>query len=394
MKKKNIIISAILAAALLAGCAAQPDTMLGTDPNTGADGHTHTAQGDWDWNGKEHWHLCECGEKADAAAHELNDEMRCTGCGAEVWAMDDGSADVYTYDQYGNILRHAYFEADGNMASESRYENEYDDAGNLLVSRFYSDGFLQNEDTYAANDSGEYVIEKSTMYYEGGSTLNEYDQNGNMVHMSDTDEAGNVEAEVWYEYAMDADGGFYESKMIERLAEGGKLEAQYNPMGDIIVRIWYDDADNETRVDTWEYEYGEEGEDLWQKQYTDGVLVYEITGYGEFTGSDYSMRYPETIIEYYEDGTRLEQKYGSNGEVETETAYSAGGDVVEVLTYTYETFEDGNWKSIQIHNGDKLVTDKQYAQMDGGSYLQTETVYNEDGTTTVTTYDEDGNAIE
>ena len=384
MKKKNIIISAVLAAAMLAGCGAQPS----------ADGHTHTAQGGWDFNGQEHWNTCECGEKMDAAAHKLGDDMVCSGCGAEVWLMDDGSADVYSYDQYGNTQRYAYFDAEGNMVSESRYENEYDDAGNLLSARFYSDGVLQNEDTYVENN-GEFILAKSTMYYDGGCTVNEYDKYGNMVHMSDTDEAGNVEAESWYEYTMDADGGFYESKYTERLPEGGKLEAQYNPMGDIIVRVWYDEAGNETRVDTWEYEYNEEGQDDWQKQYTDGVLVYEITGYGEYNGSDFSMRYPECIIEYYEDGTRLEQKYGSNGEVETETSYSAGGDVVEVLTYTYETYEDGNWKAIQVFNGDKLVQDKQYARTadDSGSYLETETVYNEDGTTTVTTYDEEGNVI-
>ena len=380
MKKKKIIITAVLAAALLAGCGG---------------GHKHTARGDWDWNGEEHWNICECGEKMDAAAHKLGDDMVCTKCGAEVWLMDDGSADVYSYDQYGNTLRYACFDAEGNMVSESRYENEYDDAGNLQVVRFYSDGVLQSENAYVSNDKGESSLVKSTMYYDGGFTINEYDEYGNMVHMADTDEAGNVEAESWYEYAMDADGGFYESKYTERLAEGGKLEAQYNIMGDILVRVWYDEAGNETRVDTWEYEYNDEGQDAWQKQYTDGMLVYEITGYGEYSNNEFSMRYPECIIEYYEDGTRLEQKYGSNGEIETETSYSANGDVVEVLTYTYETHEDGDWKSIKVYNGDKLVIDKQYAESsDGvGSYLQTETVYNDDGSTEVTTYDEEGNVI-
>ena len=102
MKKKNIIISAVLAAALLAGCGTQP----------AADGHKHTAQGNWDWNAKEHWYNCECGEKMDAAAHKLGDDLICTGCGAEVWVMDDGSADIYSYDQYGNTQRYAYFDAE------------------------------------------------------------------------------------------------------------------------------------------------------------------------------------------------------------------------------------------------------------------------------------------
>ena len=383
MKRKNVVISAVLAAALLAGCGQ-------------SGGHKHVAQGDWDWNGTEHWNICECGKQMDIGAHKLGEDLLCTKCGVEVWEMDDGSADVYAYDQYGNIRRYACFDPEGNMISESRNENEYDDAGNLLASRFYSDGVLQNEDIYAPNADGEYVITKSTMYYEGGCTVNEYDENGNMVYVSDTDEAGNVESEAWYEYAMNDDGEYYESKLTEHLPEGGKLEAQYNPQGDIIGRIWYDENDNVTREDTWEYEYNEDGQELWQKQYTDGVLVYEITGYAEFSSPEYSMRYPETVIDYYEDGTRLVTAHGSNGEVETETTYGANGDVLEVLTYVYETYEDGDYKSTKVYNGDKLVLEKQYAECsDGvGSYVETETAYNEDGTTTITTYDEDGNVIE
>ena len=63
MKKKNIIISAVLAAAMLAGCGTQ----------TGADGHKHTAQGGWDLNGKEHWKTCECGEKMEENLHTWDD---------------------------------------------------------------------------------------------------------------------------------------------------------------------------------------------------------------------------------------------------------------------------------------------------------------------------------
>ena len=91
--------------------------------------------------------------------------------------MEDGSADVYAYDQYGNVLRYVSFDAEGNVTGETRYENEYDDDGNLLVSRQYIDGVLQNEDTYILNDSGEYVLEKTLMYHDGGCTLNQYDQN-------------------------------------------------------------------------------------------------------------------------------------------------------------------------------------------------------------------------
>ena len=75
MNKKNVVISALLTAALLAGCGGQPQ---------GGD-HTHTAKEGWEWNGTEHWQVCECGEKMDAAAHELNDALVCADCGAEVW---------------------------------------------------------------------------------------------------------------------------------------------------------------------------------------------------------------------------------------------------------------------------------------------------------------------
>ena len=377
MKKKNIIISGLLTAALLAGC--------------GGNGHTHAPQGGWKWNGTEHWNLCECEEKFDVAAHKLGDDLVCADCGVEVWLMDDGSADTYTYDQYGNFLTMASFDVEGNVTSESCYEYEYDAEGRILMARYYDNGDLQNEDTYTVDGAGESVITKSMMYYDGESILNEYDADGNVIHVQCINAEGTIIEESWSEYAMNNEGEFYEAKCTMVTEDGQKLIATYNEHDDILSRTWYDAEGNVTSEDTWEYGYNDDGESMWQKDYVAGVLVYEIIGYAELHTEDYSMRYPETVIEYYEDGSKLVKFHGSNGEVETETLYNADGSVASVLTYTYETFEDGNWKSIKVYEGETLVRESQYAMgEDGFSYEETLTEYHEDGTYTVTTFQEDG----
>ena len=381
MKKKNIIISGLLTAALLAGC--------------GGESHTHTAQGGWDWNGVEHWNVCECGEIMDMAAHKTGDDLVCTGCGAEVWVMDDGSADVYSYDEHGNPLRNSSFDPAGNLLSENKYEYEYDENGNMMLCRVYADGELQAEDIYMLHEEGYSILEKSLMYNEGECTLNQYDVDGNVIYVKSEDADGNVTFESWSEYDINNDGEFYESKSTQIDGDGTKLVAEYDIYGGITRREWYDADGNPTRVDTWEYTYNQDGQELWHKEYRDGVLVYEVAGYAEIVEDGYSMRYAETIIEYYEDGTKLVQVNGENGELAMETLYNADSSEIYTRTYAYETFEDGNWKSIKVYQDDKLVQDTQYVMEEGEdwSHKDTETTYHEDGTYTVITFDASEEAV-
>ena len=107
------------------------------------------------------------------------------------------------------------------------------------------------------------------------------------------------------------------------------------------------------------------------------------------------MRYPETVIEYYEDGTKLVSYSGELGEVETETLYNADGSVASVTRYVYETFEDGNWKRITVYKDDVMICDTEYVMDEemGWSRKFMETEYHEDGSKTVFEYDENEEVV-
>ena len=49
--------------------------------------------------------------------------------------------------------------------------------------------------------------------------------------------------------------------------------------------------------------------------------------------------------------SKLEIFHGEHGNPETETLYNEDGSVVNVRSYVYELFENGNWKRIQVYEG-------------------------------------------
>lgn len=314
---KKIIISGILAAALLAGCGTQ-------------DAHSHTPGETWDWNGTEHWKTCECGEKVDAAAHAAGEDMICADCGVELWDLGDGSVDAYSYDEYGNSLRSVSFDAEGNILSEYRCEYEYDDAGNILQSKSYIDGVLESEDFYTMGSEGCMIHTKCVMYMEDGSTtINEYDEYGNVILLQSFDTDGNVTLDSRAEYAQDDDGEFYKVKQTEVYDNGEKIVAAYNSCGDIVHRERYNADGTLEGEDVWEYGYDENGNWQWRKEYVDGKLFHEIVSYAEFSDGSYTMRYPDKVIQYYEDGSYSVMHLDENSEIIEQHDYDADGNKIE-----------------------------------------------------------------
>lgn len=315
---KKIIISGILTMALLAGCGNQ-------------DTHSHTPGETWDWNGTEHWKTCECGEKVDAAAHAAGEDLICTGCGVELWDLGDGGVDTYSHDEYGNLLRYASFDAEGNILSEYRYEYQYDDAGNILLSKSYADGVLQSEDSYTMGSEGWMVPVKGVMYMDDGSTtINEYDEYGNIILVQSFDTDGNLTFDSRSEYAQDDNGGFYEARATEVYDDGVKIVAEYNSWGDITRRERYNADGTLEGEDVWEYGYDETGNEQWRKEYVDGSLTYEIVSYAEVSGEDYTMRYPDQVIQHHEDGTYTVIHLDENDEIIERHDYDADGNEIEI----------------------------------------------------------------
>ena len=383
---KKLMTCGLLAAVLLAGCGNQQAVESSTPETTV---HTHAPAAVYSWNGTEHWHECECGEKLDVATHNIDEDNLCQDCGVEVWDYGDGYADVTAYDEYGNMVRSVSYE-NGTIVSDYLQEHEYDEAGNIVLTRVYVDGDLQNQDEFVLLEDGSVVIKSSTLYMDDGKSYMEYDEEGNLVYSAFINAEGEKYQESWSEYAVGDDGEFYESKTTTVCEDGEKGVAEYNQYEDVTLIQRYDAEGNLTSESIWEYGYNEEGQWTWSNCYKDGRLVQEIPTYADSEFAGYQSHYAETVIDYFEDGSKLVTFTGAHTQVETETWYNADGSVASVTSYAYEFFDDGNYKRIQVYEDDVLVTDTEYVMDAEGffSMKSLKTEYHADGTKTVYEYDE------
>lgn len=232
MKRLFSFVLAVAMAASLTACAEK---------------HTHSAEG-WELNAREHWQICECGEAINTAAHSLDENSKCSVCGAEIWDFGD-FVDVHTYTQYGDSLRITSYDADGSVASETwseygftadgesyetkntmidadgikyigeyneqrdmtawfcydadgnlvteeRYEFEYDTEGRKQVKRAYVSGTLTQELIYklVTEEDGWMNYPGTVIDYhdDGSKTVTEYDENDEIISATTYDAAGNV----------------------------------------------------------------------------------------------------------------------------------------------------------------------------------------------------------
>lgn len=383
MKKMfEIGMACMLSAAMLAGCG-----------STGSEEpapHTHKAAGGWDRNGKEHWQVCECGEKMELAAHTLDESGICSGCGSEVWEFGDGIVDVYTYNADGDLERLTSYDGD-EVISERAIEYEYDADGNKVWEKEYDNGRLMSEVEYKLTAQGESYHFRSTSHQEDGSRfVNEFDEEGNIVVSLGYEADGTMTIEERSEYAYTEDGECYTAKTLGKdYITGIVYDCEYNQYGDILSRVKSDTDGVVDYEERYEREYNEEGQRLWEKTYRDGRLVHEIVGYAVVENEYETIRYPETTITYFEDGTKLVSEYGENSEVATETYYKADGAVDRVVRHEYETDEVGNWTYIRMYENERLLSEQEYAiGEEGWNYVAKLTEYSEDGSKLVTEFDE------
>lgn len=333
MKKMILILAGILLSTTLVACTTpdteNPDTTAQTEAATPSvtetpteadtpSEHIHEPTGAWERNAKEHWQVCEDGEKLNVADHTFDEESICTVCRSMVDMSDDGEAYVNTYDEESNLIRYTCYDTDGKV-----------------------------------------------------------------VH------------EIFTEYATDAEGNSYEKKSTEYdYANSSIYISEYNEYEDLTARTITDLDGTVQQKDRYDREYSADGKPMWEKSYTNDVLVQEITGYKTYTDGDYSMRFPESVIDYFEDGSKLVTEYNDQGEVGKETSYNADGTVETALHYVYEYDAEGNRKRIQTYEGERLYLDSEYAiSADGWSYMAKETEYHEDGSKTIREYNEDSELV-
>lgn len=376
--KKKAILCALLVSLMLTSCTPAAVNPAETDnPAETCPGHSPASVG---WNDKEHWDECACGEKMNTQEHILDDRNICITCGVKI---EKNEYDVV-------------------------FVSSYDEQGNLMTLDRYKEGFLYSESKYGYNANGEHMQNMQAGYYEDGEKfIGEFDELGNCIHEVRYDAAGKITQEFWNEYDQDIDGGFYccRSHYInydiggeawhehaldssgypywskyEHLHEDGTMCREgYNEYGDDIYVENFDAQGNLTSSDKWDYGYDDDGNELWQKEYHDGVLIREVTDYVEWMHDEWNMtiRRPEFEIRY-QDGKQL-------------TVY-----------FTYDN--DGFIESELIYDGDRLIREEKYDYPESLPDSQFTIIYHEDGTKTVIeykggdfiseiTYDAEGNVI-
>ena len=326
MKKKHII-AGLLAAALLTGCGEKPQS--DAQPTQEDNKHTHTAQSGWKWNGTDHWQVCECGETMNTGAHDVNDRQFCKDCGVEVWTYGDGTAEIWVYNDQGDLIESVYYDERGKAGDRYTYEYEHDQDGNVLLERSYCNGKLDSEYTYVVGSEGLSVMIQSVYYSDGERVISQYDEDGNRIYDCIKDKKDNILSETLIEYAMTEDGEFYIQKETELEGTGAKNILTYNEHCDWVSWEWYDEEGQLISVENWEYAYDEQGQMLWLKEYVDGVLVHEIASYGELILGGDILRYEETVIDYWNDGSYTIINYDENGEVVSEVTYDFEGNVID-----------------------------------------------------------------
>ncbi len=276
---------------------------------------------EWERDLYTHWQLDENSHPVNAGEHTLDDAMFCTVCGSEIWDYGDGSGSgsVNNYDEQGNLVHYTDF-AEGVIENDSRHILTYDENGVLILDLEFIGGVFFGEYTYAADENGNAVPVKTTVWYDDGTSAeNEYDQYGNCVRSASYEADGSLVSETLMEYAMNEYGWYYECKTLARFTSGATFYSEYNQYGDEIRSINTNDDGTVWLDRVYEYKYAGSTK-VWSGSYAAGMLVAET-----FYDADGCNA---KDVEYNEDGSCIVYTYDEDGNT-IETVYDAAGNPVE-----------------------------------------------------------------
>lgn len=332
---------------------------------TGAFTACHSHNPEWRVDKDSHWKECECGETSEVGEHTFELDI-CTVCGAEIKREDGKITDISVFNSYGDWVHQLYFDEDENPVYEFTAEYDYDENGNMTVGKIYSEGLLYQS--------------------------------------------------VEYDYG--SDGFTYKKFESEHMEDGSRYVVEYNEAGDPVCNYEYDADGKLIEARRSEYLTDENGELTGERVYINDVLSEEIK-YAEGADGEEEYFYISERKEYYEDRSSFVEVYNEGGDIIRETSYDAEGKTVYdyELEYFYddegnetsvekrengvlkekivfEYNEDGDIVAEKAYKEDVLVKESLYSAGENFFYVSKIINYNEDGTTVVEEYDENGELIE
>lgn len=144
---------------------------------------------------------------------------------------EDGSKTVEGYDESGEIIREALYDADGKKVSDYDIEYILDDDGNLTAVEKRENGELKQKTLYEYDGNDNIKSEKT---YEGdklvGEVKYEYDEYGN-IQAEKTYEGDRLVKEVQY---AESDFYMYEAKIITYNQDGTTTVEEFDEAGELI----------------------------------------------------------------------------------------------------------------------------------------------------------------
>ncbi|MBQ1256751.1 MAG: hypothetical protein IIW08_00905 [Clostridia bacterium] len=279
----------------------------------------------WERDMYEHWHLDETGRRIDVGAHRL-DDIVCEICLSNVWMFEDGTCDITNYNEYEDIVRNSYYEADGMMLDDYVYIYSYDEDGNKLSSLTYYFGILIEEAEYGLDPFGDSVLKKTIGYNDDGSeSVILCDEYGNTLSSTVTAEDGRVLFEESYEYTYGDDGFPIHTVQKSLFDDGSCFIFELDEMGNQLFETQIESDGTVVYAYTHTYEYDERGRMLSERVAENERPVFETFYTYE---SDDFWGYQSMTIDYFEDGSKTVCEMDEYGEIIKETHYNADGEII------------------------------------------------------------------
>lgn len=233
-------------------------------------------------------------------------------------------ANVFEYDEYGNITKIAQKLIDGTICNESYYKNNYDKDGNL-VSIEYCDKDGNLTGTKTVLDKYGRVTEFVNVYNDYGRTEYKYDDNGNKIQAIRYNKYDEIISDVGYVYD--------ENSNLLSVTIDGKIDREY-----------------ENGVLKKSYVYDEEGNITGERFFDEHghLYLYILSGSYDPLGFEHKNEY------------KNEYEYDKNGNL---TVYRRNSALAQ-RTITYKYDENNNLVSKTQFDGDNNETLKEEYKYD------------------------------
>ncbi len=364
-----------------------------------------------------------------------------------VYYDKDGYKYVTFYNEQGHVKKEIYYDNDGEIDYECDHEYTFDDKGNMLSKKQYTDGTLSREYEYsykASNPSETYESKRTDYHDDSTKRIEIYNENRETVSATEYDAQGNVTYSSTFEYEYDDNGELlkryeyengrltdineyayypddpdetYFNKHIIYYEDSSHRIVVYNTRGGIISDTYYfaDSTKHETLYDgngntlsdtyydadgnisdkyTYEYTFDDKGNVMLEKEYKDGKL-YSQTEYSYKTDDPEDV-YKSQRTYYHDDLSKEVIKYDEHGATISEVVYDAQGNVEFSVTYENEYDDEGNFLNEKKYENGVLTCLWEYSYYTSsysGTFVSKRTEYFDDGSILVTVYSEDNEII-